>query len=148
MILPGISGSFIMVLLGQYYFVLGAVKELNIAVILVVFAGALLGITTFSNVLAWLFKHFKMLTLAALTGFMFGSLNKIWPWKMPLLTDIDSEGLVKTLTEKNLSPAQFEVLTGTDNQLLPALLWIIIGFSLIFAIEFIAGKLRTMKTEK
>lgn len=140
MILPGISGSFILVLLGQYYFVLEAVKELNITVILVFGTGALIGILSFSNVLSWLFKHFKMLTLASLTGFMFGSLNKIWPWKETVLTYSDKDGIVKPLTERNITPLQFETLTNQDNQLFWAILLLVIGFSIIFLIEFIASK--------
>ncbi|MDR0969034.1 MAG: DUF368 domain-containing protein [Lentimicrobiaceae bacterium] len=140
MILPGISGSFILVLLGQYYFVLEAVKELNIVVILVFGTGALIGILAFSNILSWLFKHFKMLTLASLTGFMFGSLNKIWPWKETVLTYSNSDGIIKPLTEKNISPIQFEALTNQDNQLFWAIFLMIIGFSIIFVIEFIASK--------
>lgn len=111
MILPGISGSFILVLLGQYYFVLEAVKTLNIPIILVFIAGALVGIITFSNVLSRLFKHFKVITLAALTGFMVGSLNKIWPRKETLSTYIDNDGITKSLVERNVGPMQFETIT-------------------------------------
>lgn len=142
MILPGISGSFILVLLGQYYFILGALKELDVPVLLVFLAGALIGIISFSHILSWLFKHVKMLTLAALTGFMFGSLNKIWPWKEVLQTYTDSEGVSKALTERNLSPLQFETINGTDNQLAAAIAWLLIGFCLIFTIEFINKKMK------
>ncbi|MDR2009343.1 MAG: DUF368 domain-containing protein [Bacteroidales bacterium] len=145
MILPGISGSFILVLLGEYYFILEAVKTFDITIILIFAAGALIGIIGFSNVLSWLFKHFEMITLASLTGFMFGSLNKIWPWKETLTTFTNSEGIVKPLTEKNISPAQFETLTGGDNQLFMAILYMVIGFILIFAIEFISIKLKQIK---
>ena len=138
MILPGISGSFILVLLGQYYFLLNAVKTLDIVIILIFIAGAVIGIVSFSNVLSWLFKHLKMITLAALTGFMFGSLNKIWPWKQTLQTHTDKDGITHALTEKNISPLKFEELTGNTSQLLYAILLIVIGFALIFIIEFIS----------
>lgn len=145
MILPGISGSFILVLLGKYDFVLEAVKKFDIPVILVFLLGAIIGIISFSNILSWLFKHFKMITLAALTGFMFGSLNKIWPWKETLETYVNSEGILTPLAERNLSPMRFEAVTGADNHLLLAIMWMVIGFVLIFTIEFINGKLKKEK---
>ncbi|MDR0606357.1 MAG: DUF368 domain-containing protein [Bacteroidales bacterium] len=131
MILPGISGSFILLLLGQYSSMMDAIKDFNIAVLLIFIAGALVGIVSFSNVLSWLFKHFKMVTLSALAGFMFGSLNKIWPWKQTL-SDI----------EKNISPARFEELTGSANYLFYAVLLIVFGVALIFVIEYISGKIK------
>lgn len=142
MILPGISGSFILVLLGMYKFVLEAVKTFNIPVIVVFAVGALIGILAFSNVLSWLFKHFKMITLAALTGFMFGSLNKIWPWKNTLTTYTDSEGIALPLTEKNIFPGQYAEITGNNSLLFGAIALMIVGFVLIFAIEYISIKLK------
>jgi putative membrane protein len=142
MILPGISGSFILVLLSQYQILLTALKDFNIPVILTFIAGAFIGIVSFANILSWLFKHFKMITLASLTGFMFGSLNKIWPWKHTLNTYTDQKGIVRPLTEMNISPAKFEELTGNTSQLCLAILLLVIGFVLIFAIEFISIKLK------
>ena len=91
LLLPGISGSFILLLLGMYAFVVGSVKNLltdfNTDYLLVVgvFAtGCLLGLATFSRFLSWLFKIYPNQTLALLTGFMLGSLNKVWPWKIIL----------------------------------------------------------------
>jgi len=141
MILPAVSGAFILVLLGQYDFILNAVKTFDILVMLTFLSGALIGIISFSNVLSWLLKNFKMITLASLTGFMFGSLNKIWPWKETLATYINSSGVEKVLIEKNLSPAKFEQLTGNPSQLFAVILLILIGFSIVFIIEFIAKKL-------
>jgi len=138
MILPGISGSFILVLLGQYYFILDSLKNFDMAVILIFIVGALIGIIGFSHVLSWLFKNFEMITLASLTGFMFGSLNKIWPWKETLTTYVDNNGITKALTEKNITPSQF----GDENQLFTAILLMIIGFVIIFVFEFISTKLK------
>jgi putative membrane protein len=81
MILPGISGSFILVLLGAYRFILDSLHERNLAVIAVFGAGALIGITSFSHVLKWLFAKYHDLTVACLAGFMLGSLAKVWPWR-------------------------------------------------------------------
>ena len=139
MILPGISGSFILVLLGQYTFMLNALTELQIVIILVFAAGALIGIVAFSHVLNWLFLHFKQITLASLTGFMFGSLNKIWPWKETLTTFTDRHGNVKPLTQSNILPK-------IDSSFWISILMIAIGLCLIFAIELIAKKMKKQDT--
>jgi len=138
MILPGISGSFILVLLGQYTFMLTALTELQTAVILVFAAGALIGIVSFSHVLNWLFTHFKQITLAALTGFMFGSLNKIWPWKETLETFIDRHSEVKPLIQSNILPQ-------INSEFWLSIIMIIAGLALIFVIELIAKKMHETK---
>jgi len=145
MILPAVSGAFILVLLGQYHYILNALKTFDFPIILTFLSGAVIGIVSFSNVLSWLLKHFKMITLASLTGFMFGSLNKIWPWKETLSTFTNSSGIEKALTEKNISPAKFEELTGNPNQLVYVILLILIGFALVFVIEFISLKFKKRK---
>ncbi|MFW5774602.1 MAG: DUF368 domain-containing protein, partial [Tangfeifania sp.] len=135
MILPGISGSFILVLLGMYKFILAAVGDLNIAVLVVFMAGAAVGIIAFSNVLSWLLKKFHDLTIALLAGFMVGSLNKIWPWKDVTGTFIDRHGEVRPLIEKNVLPGTYEQLTGNEAWLMGAIILATVGFSLIFIIE-------------
>lgn len=135
MILPGISGSFILVLLGMYQFILGAVGDLNIPVLLVFVAGAAIGIIGFSNVLSWLLKKFHTLTIALLAGFMVGSLNKIWPWKEITESFIDRHGEVRPLAEKNILPTTYENLTGNESLLWGAILFLVVGFVLIFVIE-------------
>jgi len=135
MILPGISGSFILVLLGMYKFILSAVGDLNIQVILVFLAGAAIGIIAFSNLLSWLLKNFHNLTIAMLSGFMVGSLNKVWPWKEVTETFIDRHGEVRPLSERNILPGTYEQLTGHESWLLGAVLLAIAGFALIFVVE-------------
>ncbi len=81
MILPGVSGSFLLVLLGKYEQILHAVVEKDIIVLLVFMAGAALGISLFSRVLTWLFAKHHDIAIAVLSGFMLGSLRKVWPWK-------------------------------------------------------------------
>lgn len=135
MILPGISGSFILVLLGMYKFILSAVGDLNIPVLLVFIAGAAIGIIAFSNLLSWLLRKFHHLTIAVLAGFMVGSLNKIWPWKQVTDTFIDRHGEVKALAEKNIMPGTYENVTGNEAWLLGAILLAIVGFALIFVVE-------------
>lgn len=142
MILPGISGAFILLLMGKYTFILGAVSELNIGVLLLFVIGALLGITSFSHLLSWLLKNYHTLTVALLTGFMVGSLNKVWPWKETLQTYIDTHGVEKVLVETNVSPYRFEALTQNDALLWQAIVMCIFGFVLIYGIEMIGSKMK------
>lgn len=141
MILPGISGSFILVLLGMYTFILGAVSDFNIPVIAIFLGGAAVGIILFSNILSWLLHHYYNLTIAMLAGFMIGSLNKVWPWKNVVETYIDRHGEIKPLIEQNVSPIKYMQETG-DAQLVYALLLAVFGFILIFAIEGLSKKLK------
>lgn len=145
MILPGISGSFILVLMGMYRFVLGALTTLNLPVIFTFLIGAGIGIVLFSNVLSWLLKKHYTATIALLSGFMIGSLNKVWPWKQVTETFIDLHGEIKPLTEINVLPGSYTELTGNDAQLTHALIIATLGFILIFVIEGISSKLKRIK---
>lgn len=135
MILPGISGSFILLLLGKYQFVLNALNEGKISIIAVLLTGALTGIIAFSHLLSWLLEKFHHLTIAMLAGFMIGSLNKIWPWKVTVETYVDSHGEVQPLLQDNVLPGRFFSETGTDPQILWAVLLALAGFLLIFVFE-------------
>ena len=108
-------------------------------IILVFAAGALIGIVSFSHVLNWLFEHFKQITLAALAGFMFGSLNKIWPWKNTL-TWYDHHGKTEPLTQENILPQ-------IDSSFWISVALIVAGLVLIFLIELIAKKMRKPETD-
>ena len=131
MILPGISGSFILLLLGKYAFVMTAVTELNIPVLAVFAAGCAIGIISFSHFLSWLLKKFYMLTIALLSGFMLGSLLKVWPWKVPGA----AEGF-----DYPCLPAQFEQVTGLDPQLGTSIAFAVLGLAIVLVIEFVAAK--------
>ena len=131
MILPGISGSFILLLLGKYAFVMTAVTELNIPVLAVFAVGCAVGIVSFSHFLSWLLKKFYMLTIALLSGFMLGSLLKVWPWKVPGA----SEGF-----DYPALPAQFEQVTGLDAQLGTSIAFAVLGLAIVLVIEFVADK--------
>ncbi|WP_072765005.1 DUF368 domain-containing protein [Arenibacter nanhaiticus] len=135
MILPGISGAFILVLLGSYKTILEAVHERDLKIIITVGFGAIFGLLSFSKLLKWMFSHYKNLTLAILTGFILGSLNKIWPWKEVLETKTFGEKII-TIKEQNISPLSFD----GDPQILWAILLGILGFSLIFMLEKLATK--------
>jgi putative membrane protein len=150
MILPGISGAFILVLMGSYSVVIGTINVFREALVsfnttlllqsiqkLGTFAiGAILGIKMFSKVLHWMFDHHRNTTMALLTGFMLGSLNKVWPWKKILSTRIDSHGKEVAFMEKSILPQNFE----GDNLLIVAICLMIAGFLTIFIVEKVGNK--------
>lgn len=142
MILPGISGAFILLLLGKYTFILGAVSRLEIGTLLLFLIGAVIGIISFSHLLSWLLKNYHNITIALLTGFMIGSLNKVWPWKETLETYTDTHGVEQVLVETNVSPGKFESLTQSDPLVMQAILMCILGFFLIWGIEAIGKRLK------
>ena len=125
MILPGISGSFILVLLGKYFYIMEAVKTLDLLTLGIFAVGALLGITSFSRVLSYALKHVRNLTLALLTGFMLGSLNKVWPWKEV------GENLHGMVVETNVLP---------NEHVVAAVALMLVGFFLVYVLEKISGR--------
>ena len=142
MILPGISGSFILVLLGMYKFILSALSDVNLAVIAVFASGALVGLLSFSNLLSYLMKRFYNQTVAVLTGFMVGSLNKVWPWKEVLEWQENRHGELVPFIEQNVLPQTFEKLSqgqfATESNeafLFYAILLALFGFALVFLFE-------------
>ena len=137
MILPGISGSFILVLMGSYHIVLTALQDRQLGIILLFMAGCLVGILSFARLLKFLFAKFKELTVATLTGFMLGSLYKVWPWKVnvglsPLV--IHSDGKEDWMT-RNVLPSGFD----GDPQIGLAIVCMIFGLALVLVLER-AGK--------
>lgn len=145
MILPGVSGAFILLILGAYQTAIDTINNLRDGLLmgnmelfkaafinfLLLAVGAIVGLKVFSKALNWMFKHHKNLTLAILTGFMIGSLNKIWPWKEVLKTRLNSAGEVVTLLDKSVLPTKF----AGDNELFMAIVFIIIGFATILILE-------------
>lgn len=151
MILPGISGAFILLLMGSYETVIGTINQFRDGLVnfntevlgqailkLGVFAiGAIIGLKSFSKVLHWMFEKHKNTTLALLIGFMAGSLNKVWPWKQVLETRINSHGEVVPYIDKSILPQNFD----GQPQILTAIILAIIGFIVIFGMEKLAAKL-------
>ena len=138
MILPGISGSFILVLLGKYFFIMDAVKSLRISVLLVFAGGSVIGISLFSRALSYALHRFHDITIAILSGFMLGSLNKVWPWKETIETYIDRHGVAKPLIETNILP---------DRQLWEAIGLAFAGFAIVYLLERLSLKNKKEKTE-
>ncbi|MDD2986857.1 DUF368 domain-containing protein [Flavobacterium sp.] len=150
MILPGISGAFILLLLGSYAVVIGTINQFREGLItlnptqlyhallkLGAFAiGAILGLKLFSKILHWMFDNHRNTTLALLTGFMLGSLNKVWPWKKIISTRIDSHGVEVPFIEKSILPMHFE----GDSHLIIAFVLMICGFLTIFIVEKVGAK--------
>jgi len=134
MILPGISGAFILVILGSYKTILAAVHERNLIIVATVGFGAIFGLLSFAKLLKYMFTHYKNVTLALLTGFIIGSLNKIWPWKK--IIEIKKFGDKEIIIDANTTPFSYD----GDAQLIMAIGTAIIGFSLIFILERTAAK--------
>ncbi|QCR25114.1 DUF368 domain-containing protein [Pontibacter sp. SGAir0037] len=139
MILPGISGSFILVLLAKYEYILGAVRDLKLSIIITFGIGCVAGLLAFSHMLNWMLKHYHNLTVALLTGFMVGSLNKVWPWKQTLETYTDSHGAVKPLVQENVLPTNYLQITGQEPYLLYGILLAIFGFVVVYFLDRISS---------
>ncbi len=136
MILPGISGSFILIILGAYKTLSNAIHDLDIKRLLVFISGAVIGLLSFSHVLKWLFKNYHNATLAVLTGFIFGSLNRVWPWKNTLTWHTNSKGEKVPLMQESISPLAFD----GNNQLIFAIFLMVFGFLTIFILERLGSK--------
>lgn len=136
MILPGISGSFILIILGAYKTLSDAIHDIDFKKILLFVLGAVIGLLSFSRVLKWLFKNYHNLTLALLTGFIFGSLNKVWPWKKTLSWYTNSKGIEMPLLQKSVSPSNF----SGDNHIALAIVLMVLGFLTIFILEKLGSK--------
>ena len=143
MILPGISGSFILVLLGMYATVLGALKSLDLAFIAVLGAGAIAGLLCFSRLLHWLLHHFHQATMALLTGFLFGSLAVVWPWKRVLEWVVDRHGDLKPAQQIPVAPAEYLTVSGQDPQLLLCIGLMLVGFLAVWIIDTRWGHARS-----
>ncbi|MFP3911007.1 MAG: DUF368 domain-containing protein [Desulfobacteraceae bacterium] len=134
MILPGISGSFILVLMGKYQYILEAVNHRDFEVLLIVGAGAVIGIIVFSRLLGWILNRYHDLIVAFLIGLMLGSLRKVWPWKEPLESVADTHGNMVPLVEANTLPSCLNQETSV------AILLMAVGFGVVVVLDWMAGK--------
>ena len=125
MILPGISGSFILLLLAKYEYILSALKAFDIKVIITFGIGCIVGLLSFSKLIHWMLNNHKEVTMASLAGFMLGSLNKIWPWKE-----------AGEMSFTNLSPSEYAEVTAKAGQLTLAATFCILGGVVVILLEY------------
>jgi len=138
MILPGISGSFILLILGKYELMVNAIKGLKIDILIVFALGCAGGLVIFSRIISWVLKRYHDIAVGILSGFMIGSLNRIWPWKETVEFRIDSHGEQVPLYEKSVMPNQYFDLTGQEPHFLQALLFTCLGIFIVVLFERIA----------
>lgn len=138
MILPGISGAFILLVLGKYQLVVGALGNMNLTIITVFLAGCVIGILLFVRLISWLLHKYHNYAVALLAGFMMGSLNKIWPWKNVLEYRLNRHGEQVPYLEQNILPTKYFETTGQSPMIMQAILFMAIGFFIVVVIEKIA----------
>ncbi|MGY6745036.1 MAG: DUF368 domain-containing protein [Cecembia sp.] len=135
MILPGISGSFLLLILGQYERILGAVNQKDLLTLAIFAIGCILGLLSFSRLISWLLKHYHAVTIGLLSGFMLGSINKLWPWKQVISYRLDSKGLQQPFLTENVLPHRYLEITGEESLILYAALAFSFGVFLVLGIE-------------
>jgi len=137
MILPGLSGSFFLLIIGKYEYIIGALKQPflpeNLVIIAIFGMGCIVGIVSFSRVLSVLLENYENATMAFLTGIMCGSLRKIWPWKEVLEKKM-IHGKLKIISEQNILPQNF------DEGFYLAIVLVVVGFVLVLLMEKIASR--------
>lgn len=138
-VLPGLSGSFILLILGLYRFVIDAVKSMDIVVIVTLGAGCAVGLMLFSQILSRLLSRFHDQTLAVLAGFMLGSLLKLWPWQQTLSYQLKSDGSQVPLQQKPLLPLNYQDVTGADPQFMMAFLGLALGVIAVLGLNWISN---------
>lgn len=146
MILPGISGSFILVLLGKYEYVMSAISELNWPVLIMFGIGCVFGLAAFSKFLHWLIAHYERPTLITLIGFTLGSLVKVWPWsdKVSVLTaQLMRDGQTAEQAQAGvqaLADSGFDLASMINPQTVSAIVWMLVGAALVIALEWFGHK--------
>jgi len=138
MILPGISGSFVLLILGQYERILQAVLDKDFITLALFASGCLVGILSFSRVVAYLLRRFHAATIGLLSGFMLGSVNELWPWKLAT----SSSGKQTPFLTENILPGEYLAQVGLDPQLGWAIGAFFFGIGLVLFIEWLASKLQ------
>lgn len=140
MILPGISGSFILLLLGLYSVFLGVIESFDILGLVTIAAGCICGLLVFSRFLSWLLDKWYNSTFAVMLGFLLGSLYVTWPWKSVVETFTDRHGELVPLVQQNVLPAVFEQSQGQNAQLVGVLLSAFLGVVLVLLVEWLSKK--------
>ena len=140
MILPGISGSFILVLLGLNPVFIGAIANVQLDILLVFGSGGILGLMAFSRLLSWLLDNYQTMVIALMCGFLVGSLNIIWPWKLVTESVLSHSGKTIVLASENLLPGQFAELVDQDPLTSICILASIFGLLLVLGLEYVGSR--------
>jgi putative membrane protein len=142
MLLPGLSGSFVLILMGNYYLIMiDSVQSFDIRILSIVSLGAIVGFIILSNLISYLLSNFEGITLSSLTGFIFGSLVTIWPWKTILRNEVTKGNEVKEV----IVGYQDWVMPGLNSFDLVLILFIVIGFFLVFGFEKLGNYLKASR---
>ena len=146
MILPGISGAFILLILGKYRMIINALNEMDLLIIGVFLVGCIIGILSLVRLIAWLLNKYHDHAVSLLAGFMMGSLNKIWPWKEIIEFRVNRHGEQVPLIDRNIFPTEYYEFTGNDPHIIQAILFAAFGFFIVVAIEKIALRMNPPKS--
>ncbi len=141
MILPGISGSFILLLLGLYSVFIEAINTMDLIAIASFGMGCVCGLLVFSQFLSWLLDHYFKSTIAMLVGFLVGSLNVAWPWKETVEVFVNRHGEEVPLVQQNVLPWSYSSVTGESALLLYVMLFSALGVFLVLSTEILAKRL-------
>jgi len=157
LLLPGTSGSFMLLMMSKYYYIIDAIdfQDFKFDIVIVFICGAVTGLLSFSHFLSWLLRKYHDITISLLAGFLFGSLNKVWPWKVQIDTFTNEilgawnmkrfENTKIILAESNYLPNTFETVTGDDAKLFWGLLSAALAITIYLTLEYIARKKRVTK---
>ena len=139
MLLPGISGSFILLLMGKYAYMINAVKEFDLPVLFVFALGYMVGGLVFAKVLNWVLKRYFEISLLFLTGLMLGSFNKIWPWRV-IDRGNSTIGVGDYVYSKSVLPWEYQSFENADPQIAICVLSVIFGFVLVLLMNWLSYK--------
>lgn len=142
MILPGVSGSFLLLVMGKYEYILNALVEKDLLTLGVFALGCVVGILAASRAISWLLKHYPAITISLLSGFMLGSINKLWPWKKVLSFRLSSSGQQEPYLTENILPNHYLAVTGEEPYFLAAIFAFSIGVILVLGLERLAYYLK------
>lgn len=141
--LPGISGSFILLLMGKYQYLINNLISFNVPLIAAFILGSVLGLLLFSRLFRWMMRNYRSASIALLAGLMIGSLNKVWPWREVLEYVTNSRGEQVPAFEKSILPWHYFATTGKDPQVFQAILLMALSVFLVVLVEKIAVRLKT-----
>jgi len=146
-ILPGLSGSFILLILGLYGAVIDAIKSFQLEVLMVLGLGCFIGLISFSQLLSRLFRDHRNETLAVLTGFMLGSLAKLWPWKETISYQIKADGSMFPLVQEPIWPQSYIQITGEEPYIFIAIGIALVGIFVVLGLDWISARYATSTSD-